>query len=504
MVAPDLAGRGLGRQGARLCRGPGSSDVTTLWINTGRASAPLQDLSEGGLPGRALGVLGPPATVDLTNPPLTPPAPACPPNIEESRGHRESSAATRSFRRVCRPHDRGRSDSRRSAGRAQAHQPLGDNRRDGLRRHDPHGHEHLRRRCLRRRNHAAEQHPDERPGSVPQHRGARIWSSPGINASGMCRWTIRAIVVRAGTRGPATRHTRSRSSRNAASASTGQGDRSSCCHEDPEDRDQREPGRRNRPRQENDGGDRQQPAENRPPSPGPCRRRLHPAHCRHDRDREHHAQHDERPRQTADDRRDDQGGEAQLRDRSGRRGESVRSAREAAHGIRAGGDDQTRAIAHATGKPGDDRHTPHDKRRFPPGPPALAPLTPCVPASSGPALQGSEPPHCRRGRQTTSTPMRRPAAPEEGHSPCSVSMHDRPGLPRDRPPAFRAGDTVKVHVKVVEGNRPDPGVPGRRHPASRRIGETFTVRKGLLRCWRSGPFPLHTPIIDKIEVVTRG
>ncbi len=73
-------------------------------------------------------------------------------------------------------------------------------------------------------------------------------------------------------------------------------------------------------------------------------------------------------------------------------------------------------------------------------------------------------------------------------------------------PAFRAGDTLKVHVKVVEGTRSRvqifQGVVIRRHGGG--IGETFTVRKVSFGVGVERTFPLHTPIIDKIEVVTRG
>ena len=73
-------------------------------------------------------------------------------------------------------------------------------------------------------------------------------------------------------------------------------------------------------------------------------------------------------------------------------------------------------------------------------------------------------------------------------------------------PDFRAGDTVKVHVKVVEGNRSRiqvfQGIVIRRHGGG--IGETFTVRKISFGVGVERTFPLHTPIIDKIEVVTRG
>ena len=77
---------------------------------------------------------------------------------------------------------------------------------------------------------------------------------------------------------------------------------------------------------------------------------------------------------------------------------------------------------------------------------------------------------------------------------------------RDDIPAFRAGDTLKVHVKVVEGTRSRvqvfQGVVIRRHGGG--IGEPFTVRKISFGVGVERTFPLHTPIIDHIEVVTRG
>ncbi len=73
-------------------------------------------------------------------------------------------------------------------------------------------------------------------------------------------------------------------------------------------------------------------------------------------------------------------------------------------------------------------------------------------------------------------------------------------------PEFRAGDTVKVHVKVIEGNRSRiqvfQGIVIRRHGGG--IGETFTVRKVSFGVGVERTFPVHTPIIEKIEVVTRG
>src|SRR3954453_17751996 len=77
---------------------------------------------------------------------------------------------------------------------------------------------------------------------------------------------------------------------------------------------------------------------------------------------------------------------------------------------------------------------------------------------------------------------------------------------RDDVPAFRTGDTLKVHVKVIEGSRSRvqlfQGVVIRRQGDG--IRETFTVRKVSFGVGVERTFPVHTPIIDKIEVVTRG
>ena len=77
---------------------------------------------------------------------------------------------------------------------------------------------------------------------------------------------------------------------------------------------------------------------------------------------------------------------------------------------------------------------------------------------------------------------------------------------RDDIPAFRAGDTLKVHVKVIEGNR--SRVQVFQGAVIRRQGdgvrETFTVRKISFGVGVERTFPVHSPIIDKIEVVTRG
>ena len=73
-------------------------------------------------------------------------------------------------------------------------------------------------------------------------------------------------------------------------------------------------------------------------------------------------------------------------------------------------------------------------------------------------------------------------------------------------PAFRPGDTLKVHVKVIEGNRSRiqvfQGVVIRRHGAG--VRETFTVRKISFGVGVERTFPVHSPNIDRIEVATRG
>ena len=74
-------------------------------------------------------------------------------------------------------------------------------------------------------------------------------------------------------------------------------------------------------------------------------------------------------------------------------------------------------------------------------------------------------------------------------------------------PDFRAGDTVKVNVKVVEGNRERiqvfQGVVIRR-TGGKGISASFTVRKVSFGVAVERTFPLHSPNVDSIEVVARG
>jgi len=73
-------------------------------------------------------------------------------------------------------------------------------------------------------------------------------------------------------------------------------------------------------------------------------------------------------------------------------------------------------------------------------------------------------------------------------------------------PNFRAGDTVKVHARVVEGNRSRvqifQGVVIRRQGAGLR--ETFTVRKVSFGVGVERTYPVNSPLVDRIEIMTRG
>lgn len=77
----------------------------------------------------------------------------------------------------------------------------------------------------------------------------------------------------------------------------------------------------------------------------------------------------------------------------------------------------------------------------------------------------------------------------------------RPDLPK-----FRCGDTVRVHYKVIEGEKTRiqvfQGIVIKRHRAGAR--STFTVRKVSFGTGVERIFPLHTPRIDKIEIAAQG
>jgi large subunit ribosomal protein L19 len=73
-------------------------------------------------------------------------------------------------------------------------------------------------------------------------------------------------------------------------------------------------------------------------------------------------------------------------------------------------------------------------------------------------------------------------------------------------PEFRVGDTVKVHVNIIEGSRSRiqvfQGIVIRR--SGEGVRETFTVRKVSFQVGVERTFPIHSPIIDKVELVSKG
>ncbi|MFO0737363.1 MAG: 50S ribosomal protein L19 [Labilithrix sp.] len=77
---------------------------------------------------------------------------------------------------------------------------------------------------------------------------------------------------------------------------------------------------------------------------------------------------------------------------------------------------------------------------------------------------------------------------------------------REGTPDFRVGDTVRVHYKIVEGDKDRiqvfQGVVLKRHRAGAR--STFTVRKVSFNVGVERQFLVHSPRIDKVEIVSRG
>jgi large subunit ribosomal protein L19 len=86
-----------------------------------------------------------------------------------------------------------------------------------------------------------------------------------------------------------------------------------------------------------------------------------------------------------------------------------------------------------------------------------------------------------------------------------TDLVERPYL-RDDLPDFRPGDTVRVHVRVVEGERERvqvfEGIVIRRRGSG--LSKTFTVRKLSFGVGVERTFPLHSPMIARLEVATRG
>src|SRR5581483_5151906 len=88
------------------------------------------------------------------------------------------------------------------------------------------------------------------------------------------------------------------------------------------------------------------------------------------------------------------------------------------------------------------------------------------------------------------------------HRAMSTTIQDLERRQLRTPPPFKAGDTVRVHFRVIEGSRRRiqvfEGVVIRRQGAG--VRETFTVRKNSFGVGVERTFPLHSPKIDKIEV----
>lgn len=77
---------------------------------------------------------------------------------------------------------------------------------------------------------------------------------------------------------------------------------------------------------------------------------------------------------------------------------------------------------------------------------------------------------------------------------------------KKNPPVFEVGDTVRVHVKIVEGEKErvqvfEGVVIGRK---GGRHAETFTVRKSSYGVWVERIFPVHSPVVEKVDVIRRG
>ena len=114
------------------------------------------------------------------------------------------------------------------------------------------------------------------------------------------------------------------------------------------------------------------------------------------------------------------------------------------------------------------------------------------------------------GRRTLLSDRIETAALNHGQNTRTAEMNTLDALDADSLradiPDFRPGDTVKVHVRVVEGNRSRiqvfQGVVIRRQGGG--IRETFTVRKVSFGVGVERTFPVHTPVVEKIEVLVRG
>jgi large subunit ribosomal protein L19 len=118
---------------------------------------------------------------------------------------------------------------------------------------------------------------------------------------------------------------------------------------------------------------------------------------------------------------------------------------------------------------------------------------------------------CRRGdkAKSSTTPFHYVfdlrAKNRKRHKMHILDSVDKASLKTDIP-EFRSGDTIKVHVNIIEGSRSRiqvfQGIVIRR--SGEGVRETFTVRKVSFQVGVERTFPIHSPVIDKIELVSRG
>ncbi len=127
----------------------------------------------------------------------------------------------------------------------------------------------------------------------------------------------------------------------------------------------------------------------------------------------------------------------------------------------------------------------------------------CAPATGG---HDARPDPRDPDPETPRFPLMTCGISEESRRNVSPARLRRRRVAAQRRPAFRPGDTVNVHVRVIEGNRSRvqqfKGVVIRRQGSG--VRETFTVRKVSFSVGVERTFPVHTPIVEKIELVTKG
>lgn len=88
----------------------------------------------------------------------------------------------------------------------------------------------------------------------------------------------------------------------------------------------------------------------------------------------------------------------------------------------------------------------------------------------------------------------------------TMEVFNQKNMKQDNVPTAQIGDSVRVHVKIKEGSREriqvfEGTVIAKKHGG---ISETFTVRRVAHGCGIERVFPLHSPVVDRVEVVRKG